>query len=268
MNAGEKGNATWDLAKPGQRTRWPYNKWFKAHIVKRIRYAFVRDHWDREIGDMYTQDRLRAEPRDPGAVRLSDKDRDALRRVEAAGLNTLMEFLDWVATQESAKRLCETAGISPQDLMALLDKIRRYLPFGAQMRQLVAKDDLIVQEYVDRLTAQRLGFSLALLEIGRTREGRAQLVQQTGIPESAVLDLVRRADLTRLRLMSGGMVRQSWAMGYKGLAALQRATPEEYYARCAAYYGETAKGMPFDLTPQGVASHIARMRDAVTVVEE
>jgi hypothetical protein len=68
--------------------------------------------------------------------------------------------------------------------------------------------------------------------------------------------------------MGGGMVRQSWAMGYKGLVALQRADLQEYYARCASYYGETAKGMPFDLTPQVAVSHIARVRDAVTIVEE
>jgi hypothetical protein len=268
MGQSEEGGATWDFAKPGQRTRWPYTKWYNAHIKKRIRYAFVRQGWDREIAELQTQERLKAEPHDPGAVRLSDEDRDTLCQVEMAGVGTLLEFLDWVCTQASAERFCETAEISPERLMALLDKLRKYLPFGTQMRQLVDKEDAEFQEYVDRLVAQRLGHSLALLEVGRTREGRAQLARETGIPEDAVLDLVRRADLTRLRLMAGGMVRQTWAMGYRGLAALQRTTPEEYYERCASYYAQTAKGMPFDLTRQGVVSHLARMRDAVTLVEE
>jgi len=34
------------------------------------------------------------------------------------------------------------------------------------------------------------------------------------------------------------------------------------------YYSETAKGMPFDFTPQAIVAHIARMRDAITLIEE
>ena len=68
--------------------------------------------------------------------------------------------------------------------------------------------------------------------------------------------------------MGGGMVRTSWALGYKGLVDLQAATPTEYYARCEAFYAQTAKGMPFDMTMANVASHIARMRDATPFLEE
>ncbi len=257
----------WTFSRPEQRIQWSYNKWYSAHIKRRTRYLYVREHWDRQIAELRELVRLQVEERDPVAVRLDDGDRDVFRRAGAAGVKTLMAFLDRVATQEQAAAFCQSAGISPEDLVSLLRKIYKYLPFGAQMRLLVAEDDPVAA-YLGHLKAHTLGHSLALLEAGCTQEGRAQLAKEAGIPDNVLLDLVRRADLTRLRLMSGGMIRQAWALGYKGLAALQKADPEEYYARCVAYYDEAGKGMPFDLTWQAVASHLARMRQAVRFVEE
>jgi len=261
-------DSVWDFSRPELRVRWPYQKWFNAHIGKRIRYTLVREHWDRDVRDLASVERLKAEPADPGSVKLTDGDRDVLACVARAGVKTLMAFLDRVSTQESAERFCEEAGIAPSSLLALLKQVYRYLPFGAQMRLLVEKGDVVMQEHVSRLTARKLGFSLALLEVGRTREGRRALAGDTGIPDRELLDLLRRADLTRLRLMSGGMIRQSWALGYRGLRALQEADWEEYYEKCREHYARTAKGKPFDLTRDTARSHISRMKQAPVVLED
>ena len=104
------------------------------------------------------------------------------------------------------------------------------------------------------------GYSLALLEIGRTREGRRQISKDTGIPEPALLDLVKRVDLTRLHLVGGGSLKQLWAIGYKGLTTMKKAKPDEYYARCQEYYSRNYKGMPYDFTLEGAHSVIARIK--------
>ncbi|TFH64063.1 MAG: DUF4332 domain-containing protein [Gemmatimonadales bacterium] len=265
--AGKVTDEVWCFSKPEQRVQWPYNKWYNAHIKKVIRYGYVRVYWDRAINELRTLEKLKAEEHDPVTVRLDDGDRAVLGRVLKAGVETLMVFLDRISTQVEAEAFCEKAGIPPEDLIDLLGKIYRYLPFGAQMRQLVTEDDPAAA-YLGQLASYKLGHSLALLDAGRTRAGRVRLVEEVGIPEDVLLDLVRRADLSRLHLMGGGMIRQAWALGYKGLAALQKATPEDYYARCVAYYDEVGKGKPFDFTAGAVASHLARMREAVAIVEE
>ena len=68
--------------------------------------------------------------------------------------------------------------------------------------------------------------------------------------------------------MSGGMIRMSWAVGYKGLAALKRAKVEEFLKKTEAYYDRTSGGKPFDWTPKTANGHINRMREATDIVEE
>jgi hypothetical protein len=68
--------------------------------------------------------------------------------------------------------------------------------------------------------------------------------------------------------MSGGMVRQTWALGYPGLQALKQADPEEYHVKCRRYYSEAFKGKPFDQTLDTAQGHISRMKQAVAIVEE
>lgn len=247
--------SVWDLSKPGQKVQWPYDRWFRAHIGQRLQHAFVRQHWDRGLGELLAAGRLAAELHDPCPRLLGGADRGVLDRAVEAGVGSLMDLLDRVPTQEAAATFCRHAGIRPDSLVALLRKVYQYLPFGAQVRQLVGPDDASLLEHVDTLVRHGLGHSLAFLEVGRTPEGRRRLARQMAIAERALLDLARRADLTRLRLMSGGMVRQTWALGYPGLEALRRVTPEGYFAQCQAYYGRTGKGMPFDLTPEAVEAH-------------
>jgi hypothetical protein len=258
----------WSFSDSEQRMQWPYNAWFRSFIGVRIRYSFVRTYWERDMAELVTLEKLSIEEQDPVPARLSGEDRQAFACILRADYPRLMTWLDAVGDQAAAQLFCQQAGLTPQQLKGVLQKIYRYLPTGAQMRQLVEKEDALRQGYVDVLVKYRLGNSLALLEAGRTRPGRQQLAAQTGIAEPDILDLVRRADLTRLHLMGGGMVRTSWALGFTGLAALKRANAQDYYDACLAYYNRTAKGKPFDMTMQNCVSHIARMKTALEIVEE
>ncbi len=268
MTEHSANDSEWDMSAPPQQLQQPYNKWWKANIDKRIQYGFVREGWDKSIAEIAALERFVVGDYDLVSTPITQKDRDVLYRISKTGAERLMQFLDMVDTLEKAKKFCDTAGITADELKSLLRKIHRYLPFGAQMRQLVAKDDTEFQGYVDKLLPVKLGHSLALLEIGRTRKGRQKISKDTGIPESAVLDLVKRADLTRLHLMGGGMVKQIWAIGYRGLSDLQKANPDDYYARCQEYYSKNYKGMPYDFTPEGAHDVITRMKQVPDLIEE
>ncbi len=256
----------WSFSNPDQRVQWPYNKWYKAHIKKRIQYAFVRQLWDRDLLEVASLERLQDEPHDPVYVPLNEGDHATLKDIHQAGIATLMQLLDMVATKENAEVFCQKAGVDPDPLKDLLRKIYKYLPAGAQMRQLVAKEDATTQRYIDKLIEHKLGFSLALLDQGATKKDREELSKLTGIPEGALLDLVKRADMTRLGLMGGGMIRLSWALGYKGLAAYTDVTPEEYFTSCQNYYQQAGKGIAFDFTMKNVISHLERLKQATSMI--
>jgi hypothetical protein len=245
----------WSFNEPDSPTDLPYQKWYDTHIARRIRYGVLRESLDRAIADMIADE--------PNPARAA-----TLQRIAQAGTPTLMQFLDAVATLAQAQAFAAKAHLRPADVVNLLRHIyRRILPQGAQMRQLVADTDTDLLTHIATLKQHGLSFSLALLDRAHTRSGRAGLSKETGIPAPALLDLVLRADLTRLWLMGGGMVRISWALGYRGLRALQQADPDEYYPRCVAHY-HRIKGKPGDLTLANCHSHIARMRQAKLLVEQ
>jgi|GEM_PF-3791163 len=245
----------WSFSEPGDARDWPYDKWFTTHIARRIRYGVVRESIDRAIADMIAGE--------SNPVRAA-----TLKRIAQAGASTMVQFLDAVASLAQSQAFAAKAHLRPAEVVNLLRHIyRRILPQGAQMRLLVADTDTELLAHVATLKKHGLSFSLALLDRARTRSGRAALSKETGLPGPALLDLVRRADLTRLWLMGGGMVRISWALGYPGLRALQHADPDEYYERCVAHYNRI-NGKPGDLTRANCHSHVARMQRAKLLVEE
>jgi hypothetical protein len=254
MNSKDHEEELWSFSKPGQKSQWPYDRWFSAYIRKRIRYAFVRQYWDCELGKV------------PGVAN-SVQDKETITRLTACGITHLMQFLDAVTTCKKASELSQKANIQPDDLKNLLHRIYKHLPFGAQMRQLVPENDTPMLAHVETLKEHDLSYSLALLDKGRTREGRLDITQTTGIPLAAVIDLVNRADFTRLELMSGGMVKQLVALGYGSIASFKTAGPDEYFEKAKNYYNQGKDGLPFDLTRKNVAELITKLKHVTPIVE-
>lgn len=243
----------WSFSKPQQRVQWPYQRWYNAHIARRTRLGFVRELWDHSLADLAAGCRRR-------------EIADVLRRFGHREADSLMALLDTVDTQAKAAATCHRSDVKPAELIELLRWCYKRLPFGAQMRQLVDDEEANLGPCLDALKRHKLSFSLALLDAGRTRGGRARLAGQTGIAGDVLLDLVHRADMTRVALMSGGMVRAQWALGYRSLRDLQRADPDDYYERSDRHYRSAARGRPFDLTREACRRHIERMRQQMRIV--
>jgi hypothetical protein len=74
-----------------------------------------------------------------------------------------------------------------------------------------------------------------LLERGATPEGRAQLVEATGVPADALLRMVRCCDLCRMTGMVGKTLMRAFDMGYDTLAKFRATTPEQIEAEYNAY---------------------------------
>jgi hypothetical protein len=68
-------------------------------------------------------------------------------------------------------------------------------------------------EHVERLEAIGITDVEAVLEVGRTKEGREQLSRRSGLPTDEVLRFVKLADLTRIVDIKGLRVRLLWEAG-------------------------------------------------------
>jgi hypothetical protein len=258
----------WDFTEPGLHGFGAYNKYFNSHIGKRIKYSFIREHWDRDIAELMSADRMGTDKLDPMSYPLTQRDRDVFKKIKKSGIIGLMEFLDNVSNQDAADSFATQAGIQPSDVKLVLRTVNKYLPFDILMSRLVAEDDRQILDYVAGLKAVKCDHSLVLLESGRTKAGRKKLAKDSGIPEYAILDLVKRADISRFRLSGRGTVLCNWAIGYKGIKMLRQADPEEFYAKMMEYYKRTFKGKPYDWTPEGAKEYIFRMKQVADIVEE
>jgi hypothetical protein len=96
-----------------------------------------------------------------------------------------------------------------------------------------AMDDL--KGYVKELRKADVRMASELLEQGATPEGRARLVQATGVPADDLLKMVQACDLCRMTGMVGKTLMRAFDMGYDTLAKFRATAPEQIEAEFDAY---------------------------------
>jgi hypothetical protein len=192
----------------------------------------------------------------------------AINQIEEAGVNSLFAFLDLAATQSQVKIFREIPGVLQPSLMAWMDYLKQWwFPISATLRQVVEDDSPFLDRVLAQLKTVKIANSLTLLEAAAEPDGRAELARQLGIDEVVLLDLVQRADVSRLPYTSGGAVKRLWAMGYRSLADIRTADPQEYEARIEAYFAAGGKGTTFDAKISNILSFLQDARHAPDVVK-
>jgi hypothetical protein len=126
---------------------------------------------------------------------------------------------------------------------------------------LKAMDDL--REYVKDLRKADIRVASELLERGATPEGRAQLVQMTGIPADALLQMVHCCDLCRMTGMAGTTLRRSIAMGYDTLAKFRASTLEQIEAELNAYLSASGERTNRMVSFASFVHQANRLEDAI-----
>jgi hypothetical protein len=250
--------------------KWPYDKFIKTYILKTMEYGFVKEHYDRSLEDFRyptkTLERcLSTLPLRPEGSAWFHSTLDA---IEKAGVLALFQFMPRISTRKQAEGFIRGAGIPLPHLMGMVDFLKQWwFPFGAQLRQLVDDSDQTLLDYLASLKNHGLSQGFALLDNGRTTEGRKKLTGKTGIPEAHILDLVNRADVTRIPYVSGGTVKRCWAIGYDSLEKLRKADPEEYFSRVSQYYASIHKVIPFDAKLEYIRGFLNDAKRSPVVVE-
>jgi hypothetical protein len=251
--------------------KWPYDVFVRTYILKMLEYGFVKAHYDRPIGEFRystkTLERLVATlPKKPEGTAWISTTLDA---IEQAGVRTLFQFINTVATRRQAEAFIQQAGIPLLYLTGVLDFLKQWwFPYGAQLRQLVEDSDQNLINCLNELKKHGFAQGFKLLDTGRTREGRLKLAEQTGIPVVILLDLVHRADVTRIPYVSGGTVKRMWVIGYDSLEKLRKADPEVYFSRITLYYASIHKANPFDARLEYIRDFLSDVKRAPLVVEE
>jgi hypothetical protein len=249
--------------------RQPYDDFVSHYILKPLKFSFVQRHYDRPLAEFVRElpDLMHhfSTIHGPGGDAWLA---ETVGQIEAAGIHDLYPFLDRVATRSLAERFLDISGMPQNSLMEWLDYLKQWwFPYPATLRQVVEEDgDPLLDAVLAQLKAAKIANGFTLLDAAAEPLGRAELARQLGIDEAVLLDLVHRIDVSRVPYTSGGAVKRLWMMGYRSLADIRTADPQEYAERIEAYFAAGGKGTTFDARMPTILGFLQDARHAPEVV--
>ncbi|HUT16972.1 MAG TPA: DUF4332 domain-containing protein, partial [Acidobacteriota bacterium] len=124
------------------------------------------------------------------------------------------------------------------DLISALNYMFRWvLPFrNVYLKKLIATNNEAHKEYIEKLIERNIKFNLDILEYGRTKEGRKKISIETGTPETFILNLTNKADLTRLPYMNWKTANHLFEAGYNNLNKLAEVSRERLKDDMKTYF--------------------------------
>jgi hypothetical protein len=175
------------------------------------------------------------------------------RKQSAKGyLYALMSYFHFIGNKELLHHASALRGERTK-------KTRRVFPI---------KDFLkINQDYVKKLATIGIKNVEQMLENGKTKKQREQLSRQLGIPQEAILELVKLSDITRIGYVKKKLSRLYYEAGLDSPAKIAKFEPEQLHAFFVKFIAESGwNGMVPN--PKDLVSNIRNARKLSKVVEE
>ncbi len=267
-NSDPQGTLTWCFY---HNIRHPYDGFMTDYIFKPLKYSFVQKHYDRPLAEFVRElpevTHRFSTVHGPGGEEWMT---GIINQMELAGIDNLFPLLEQVSTQSKAQDFLAESGIEQPSLMEWIDYLKQWwFPYPATLRQLVDEDgDPLLQTTLVKLKEVKIANSFTLLEAASEGPARADLADRLHLDRFCLLDLVHRADVSRLPYISGGAVKRLWVMGYRSLADLCTVNPQDYSIRIHAYFENGGKGTTFDAKMSSIVGFLQDARHAAEVVKE
>lgn len=240
----------WSEAK--RKSLWGYDQ-----LIEKIRevlaFPFVQDCCNHTMpqAEQYAQSML-SFLRNQNEIEYIAEIISIFRSLGGQNISNYQDLIDRVNTKEKCEQFLSNAKISFSDLIQILTFLFRWvLPFKIYLRELIATQDTIEEENLVSLKNCGVKFNVDLLEHGRTPAGRKRLSAETNISEKNLLELVHRADMSRLPYVRGKTVKHLCGGGYTSLRKIATADlvimekeMDAYFGRMGKRYSDFAASMP------------------------
>jgi len=150
--------------------------------------------------------------------------------LQRAGIKDIMEFTERTASREKFQLFTQQSELEPSEtITALKYLVYWFVPQEKYLSGLV-KSDTSIMDAIKVLNVSGLRTNLELLQAGLTPDGRAALEEKTGLVPEVILDLVNRADFSRMPWSSKATISNIIGAGYGSIAQLADADPDRLYA--------------------------------------
>ena len=149
--------------------------------------------------------------------------------LEQAGVRDVLDLMEQTRTRANFERLAQRSGLAGQELAAALKYLTYwFIPMSKPLSSLVRADPVALGA-VKTLRDLGVRSNLDLLERGCTADGRQALAEAGALPETMILELVHRADFSRLPWASKATISNIIGAGYASLAQLAAADPQQLF---------------------------------------
>lgn len=226
----------WNVVK--KMTLWNYEDLIDK-ISKVLSHKFIQDYYHHNMKEagIYVKELLGYDKKyQKSIIRMTN----VFKRLDSLRVENYTDLVYRVETREKCEEFVRKTNLPFQDLISALNYIFRWvLPFrNVYLRQLVDDDNEVHMDYIKRLREHDIKLNLDILEHGKTKKGREKLSIETGISKGFILDLVNRADLTRLPYMSKKTVTHLCNAGYDTINKLATVDVERLRQDMKSYFHE------------------------------
>ena len=204
-------------------------------LFRRLResfaYPFVSENYNFSMPELanYTQRLLGGDSRRRYVEYVTWLTR-VLTELHQAGVINTQVLIAKVETREQLEVFTEQSGVHAQDVVAVLKYLIYWvIPMKKPLSGLV-REELLTRDAIKVLRELGISTNLELLQQGITATGLKALADSSGLPETVILNLVNLADFSRLPWASKATIANIMGAGYRSLAQLANANPEQLFA--------------------------------------
>lgn len=166
----------------------------------------------------------------PSRQILKEQIAERFAALESMGINNLQALIDALSTDKKREQFAQKSGLPGDYLVILRRQARGYIPSPVYFKDIPG----VAPEYVGRLADAGIKQTKQLFERAWSESKRAALVDATGIPGGALLELVKLSDLARAGWVGPVFARMLYEAGADTLEALAQWEPEALFEKLQA----------------------------------
>ncbi len=207
-------------------------------------YSFARQIFNYTLDDLldYTNKLLLGDARNR-YIEYHARLTGVISHLQQAGVANVLDLSERTSNRDKLESVTQESGVPAIDTVNVLKYlVYWFIPNEKYLSGLV-RSGSDMTGVIKQLGVIGICTNLQILEKGRTAGGRQLLSETSGLPEEVVLELVNRADLSRLPWASKATISNIIGSGYTSLAQLASADPDKLYADFFAYGRQIGKNL-------------------------
>lgn len=259
-----------DWTQVKRKTLWHYEDLIKK-MLNVLNYGFVQEYYNHTMTEAVTHsERIRQGYLQNGReAAFIGEITEHFRKLDVLGIRNYLDLVRQVNTKAKCEAFLRETGFSFNALIQVLNYLFRWvLPFKCPVKELVdtiAKADIT---YMEILKKHKIRSNLDVLENCRTKMSRAMFSRETGVAETFILELVHRADISRLAYVRGKTIKHLCGGGYNTLNKIADVDMKKMETDMTAYYATIGKSFSDFKTVIPLDWMIGGARTLPRVVEE